>query len=157
MHIALLKRTTALTTVDQHHLIAAMARRSFMERVTGIGGVFFKANDPEQLTAWYQNHLGLTPESATVVTFQWREHEQPALAGSTVWSPFPSDTTYFAPGASPFMINYRVRNLDRMLAQLRAAGVQVDERVEELEFGRFGWCTDPEGNRIELWEPAEGL
>ena len=128
-----------------------------MERVTGIGGIFFKANDPEQLTAWYQPHLGFTPESANVVTFQWHEHDQPEQAGSTVWSPFPRDTTYFAPSDKPFMINYRVRNLDRMLAQLRDAGVPVDARIAELPFGRFGWCSDPEGNRIELWEPAEGL
>ena len=85
-----------------------------MERVTGIGGIFFKANDPEQLTAWYQTHLGFMPESANVVTFQWRADDQPMQAGSTVWSPFPSDTTYFGPNTKPFMINYRVANLDRM-------------------------------------------
>ena len=128
-----------------------------MKRVTGIGGIFFKANDPEQLTAWYQTHLGFMPESANVVTFQWRADDQPMQAGSTVWSPFPSGTTYFGPNAKPFMINYRVANLDRMLAQLRDAGVSVDAEIAELPFGRFGWCFDPEGNRIELWEPAEGL
>src|SRR6476646_3339731 len=73
--------------------------------------------------------------------------------GQAVWSAFPADTSYFGSGPAPFMVNYRVRNLDAMLAQLRAAGAQVDERVEDYDFGRFGWATDPEGNRFELWEP----
>jgi predicted enzyme related to lactoylglutathione lyase len=76
-----------------------------------------------------------------------------AAGETTVWSVFPSDTQYFAPRPAPFMFNYRVRNLDAMLAQLRAAGVQVESRIEEYDYGRFGWATDPEGNRFELWEP----
>ncbi len=80
-----------------------------------------------------------------------------AAAGeATVWSAFPADTAYFGPGPSPFMVNYRVRNLDAMLAQLRAAGAQVDDKVEEYDYGRFGWAYDPEGNRFELWEPRPG-
>jgi predicted enzyme related to lactoylglutathione lyase len=124
-----------------------------MERVTGIGGVFFKAQNPEQLTAWYQEHLGITPEEYGSVSFRWREPGRPAGSGTTVWAPFPQDTTYFAPSMAPFMINYRVANLDAMLAQLRAAGVPVDDHIEDHEYGRFGWAMDPEGNRIELWEP----
>jgi predicted enzyme related to lactoylglutathione lyase len=124
-----------------------------LERVTGIGGVFFKAKDPAVLSAWYRDHIGVELESGqdAVVVFRWRE------PGTTTWSAFPDDTEYFGSSGSRSMINYRVANLDRMLEQLRHAGVPVDERVEDSEFGRFGWATDPEGNRFELWEPAAGL
>lgn len=118
-----------------------------MEQVLGIGGIFFKARDPQALAAWYREHLGVPVEPGQaygVIT-------SAAAGEQAVWSTFPADTTYF--GGGPFMINYRVRDLDAMLAQLRAAGAQVDARVEELEYGRFGWATDPEGNRFELWQP----
>ena len=132
-----------------------------MERVTGIGGIFFKARDPRQMMAWYSRHLGIGTDpgadaDATYTEFTWREEEPPQRPGSTVWTLFPQDTHYFDPSASPFMINYRVADLDALLAQLCAEGVTVDERVEEYEYGRFGWITDPEGNRIELWEPPTG-
>lgn len=130
-----------------------------MQRVTGIGGIFFKARDPKQLMAWYNQHLGLsapTTEDETYVTFSWRESDALNRDGSTVWALFPQDTSYFAPSASPFMINYRVADLDGLLEQLRAEGVTVEERIEEFEYGRFAWITDPEGNRIELWEPPVG-
>jgi catechol 2,3-dioxygenase-like lactoylglutathione lyase family enzyme len=128
-----------------------------MERVTGIGGVFFKAQDPAALAAWYAEHLGVVLAFGHGATFTWGAPDATEPGpGMTVWSPFPAATSYFAPSAAPFMINYRVRQLDPMLAQLRAAGVAVDERVEESEFGRFGWAMDPEGNRIELWEPPSG-
>lgn len=119
-----------------------------MEQVVGIGGVFFKARDPRALAAWYREHLGVPvfPEQTYGAFASTASGEQ------TVWSAFPADTTYLGP--SPFMVNYRVRNLDAMLAQLRAAGVSVDDRVEDYgDMGRFGWATDPEGNRFELWEP----
>lgn len=120
-----------------------------MEKVTGIGGVFFRARDPEALAAWYEEHVGVPREGgATYGTF-----ESAGPGERTVWSAFPSDTEYFGPGSKQLMVNYRVRDLDAMLAQLRDAGVEVDERVEEYEYGRFGWATDPEGNRFELWEP----
>lgn len=120
-----------------------------MELVLGIGGVFFKASDPQALAAWYREHLGVPVASGqTYATLN------AAAAGElTVWSVFPQDTSYFGSGKSSCMINYRVRNLDAMLAQLRTAGVQIDERIEEYEYGRFGWASDPEGNRFELWEP----
>jgi predicted enzyme related to lactoylglutathione lyase len=124
-----------------------------MERVTGIGGIFFKADNPERLAAWYRKHLGLAQAEGGSSVFEWREKADPERTGMTVWSPFPRDTRYFDPSRTPFMINYRVADLDAMLVQLRAAGVSVDERVEESEYGRFGWVMDPEGNRIELWEP----
>ena len=120
-----------------------------MERVTGIGGVFFKADDPEALALWYRDNLGVpVDEGQTYGLF--------ASAGPgehTVWSAFPRTTEYFGRSTSGLMINYRVRDLDAMLAQLREAGADVDDKVEDFEYGRFGWATDPEGNRFELWEP----
>jgi predicted enzyme related to lactoylglutathione lyase len=127
-----------------------------MKHVTGIGGIFFKAEDPEKLGAWYRKHLGLEVEAYGGVTF--REDEAPAgpkRQAYTVWSPFAADTHYFAPSQKPFMINFRVTDLDALLAQLRREGVTVEERTEKSEFGYFGWAMDPEGNRIELWEPPE--
>jgi predicted enzyme related to lactoylglutathione lyase len=139
-------------------------RRSYdgpMERVTGLGGVFFRCRDPETLQAWYMEHLGLpkTPvEGDSTVVFRWRHHDDPDRPGATVWAPFADDTEYFGRPENPWMLNFRVRDLDAMLDQLRAAGAKVDEKVEAMEgFGRFGWFEDPEGNRIELWEPAEGM
>lgn len=119
-----------------------------MAKVTGIGGVFFKSRDPKGLAAWYREHLGLEVEDWGGVSFRWRDPN-----GFTVWSPFREDTSYFDPSDRPFMINFRVDDLDGMLARLREAGVRVDDKLEESEFGRFGWFLDPEGTRIELWEP----
>ena len=118
-----------------------------MEHVLGIGGVFFKARDPKALAAWYREHLGMPLEPQQTYT----AFASTATGEQTVWCVFPADTSYLGP--APFMVNYRVRNLDAILAQLRAAGAQVDSRVEEYDHGRFGWATDPEGNRFELWEP----
>jgi predicted enzyme related to lactoylglutathione lyase len=124
-----------------------------MERVTGIGGIFFKAQAPKKLQAWYQQQLGITPDADGYVSFHWREKDDPERAGFTAWSLFPRDTKHFDPSQAPFLLNYRVANLGRMLAQLRAQGVKVADRIEEHENGRFAWVMDPEGNRIELWEP----
>jgi predicted enzyme related to lactoylglutathione lyase len=117
--------------------------------VLGIGGVFFKAKDPKGLAAWYAEHLGV-PVAAGETYAPFSENH-----AETVWATFPLDTKYFAPSESPLMINYRVADLDAMLTQLRAAGVTVEEKVEESVFGRFGWATDPEGNRFELWQPPK--
>ncbi len=129
-----------------------------MERVTGIGGVFFRAPDPQRTQRWYVEHLGLPNpmDGDPTVVFTWREREDADRVGSTVWSPFPAETDYFGPRGKSWMLNFRVRDLDAMLAQLRAAGVEVDERIEELPEGRFGWFVDPDGNRVELWQPPEG-
>ncbi|MBI1279965.1 MAG: VOC family protein [Anaerolineaceae bacterium] len=124
-----------------------------MAQVKGIGGVFFKANDPAKLRAWYQANLGIIPETEGHVSFWWKQVESPEDQ-YTVWSPFPQDTPYFEPSNAPFMINYIVDDLDGLLAELRAKGVPVDDHVEEMEYGRFGWATDPEGNRFELWQPS---
>jgi catechol 2,3-dioxygenase-like lactoylglutathione lyase family enzyme len=123
-----------------------------MKRVTGIGGVFLKSKDPKSMYAWYERHLGLQGEHG-FVSFNWREADDPEKEGTTLWTLFPENTKYFAPSNSPFMMNFRVENLEELLNALRAEGVQVDEKVESSEYGKFGWIMDPEGNRIELWEP----
>ncbi len=128
-----------------------------MKRVTGIGGIFFKTQNPDQMKAWYQEHLGIQPGSDGYVAFRWRETDDPEREGYTAWSLFRDDTSYFDPSPAPFMINYRVADLHGLLDQLRKEGVEVIDKVEEYEFGRFGWIIDPEGNKIELWEPMGGF
>lgn len=120
-----------------------------MEQILGIGGVFFKARDPQALAAWYREHLGLPIEAGQ--TYGGLKSQR--AGEETVWSTFPSDTAYLGRSDQASMINYRVRDLDAMLCQLRAAGAEVDKRIEAYENGRFGWAIDPEGNRFELWEP----
>ncbi len=124
-----------------------------MTRVTGIGGIFFKAKDPKALAEWYKTHLGLPIEPWGGAVLRWADD---SANGSTVWSPFPDTTDYFAPSTAPFLINFRVRDLDALLATLRAEGCAVLDRREASEFGRFGWVIDPEGNKVELWQPPEG-
>lgn len=120
-----------------------------MERVSGIGGVFLRAREPDALSAWYAEHLGLDVEG-------WHGSVLRSAGGETlVWALFPSDTEYFGRHDQQAMVNYRVDDLDAMLAQLRSAGVAVEGPMEH-ENGRFGWGTDPEGNRFELWQPAAG-
>jgi predicted enzyme related to lactoylglutathione lyase len=117
-----------------------------MERVLGIGGYFLRAADPAALSAWYRDHLGLdTDENG-----QWRQED-----GPTAFATFESETDYFGSRGQQTMLNFRVRDLDAMLAQLRSKGAAVAPETEGMDgVGRFGWVTDPEGNRIELWEPA---
>ncbi len=127
-----------------------------MQRVTGIGGVFFKAKDPKQLAEWYRTHLGMNVEEWGGVVFRWNTDTNPSGAGSTTWSPFADTTEYFAPSNARFMINYRVDDLHALLELLRSEGCEVDEKIEESEYGTFGWVMDPEGNRLELWQPPAG-
>ena len=124
-----------------------------MSHIKGIGGIFFKSKDPQTLLKWYQERLGLPLEADQTMMFHWREHEKPDNEHLTVWSVMPEDTTYFDPTNSPFMINYIVDDLDACLAELRAQGVEVDDRIDEYEYGRFGWARDLDGNRFELWQP----
>ncbi|HVY28177.1 MAG TPA: VOC family protein [Polyangiaceae bacterium] len=121
-----------------------------MERVIGVGGIFFKSKDPARLKAWYRDKLGFPADEHGEIMFTAQGDPSPCI----VWSLFPADTKYFEPSAAPFMLNFRVRDLHAMLAQLRAAGAAVDEKVQEESYGKFGWVMDPEGNRIELWEPS---
>lgn len=127
-----------------------------MAKVTGIGGVFFKSPDPKALGEWYRQHLGVPLEEWGGAAFRWASAENPSGTGTTVWSPFKHDTTYFAPSAASFMVNFRVDDLHALLAQLRSAGCDVDAKVEKSEFGAFGWVIDPDGNKIELWQPPVG-
>ncbi len=121
--------------------------------ITGLGGIFFKAQDPGALKAWYQRHLGMVVQDDGNVMFEWAQADDPDRKGFTVWGPFKDDTSYFDPSDKPYMFNFRVDDLDGLLEALRGAGVAVDDSVEDYPYGRFGWCMDPEGNRIELWEP----
>ncbi len=124
-----------------------------MKRVTGIGGIFIKSDNPDQLYAWYEKHLGLKRNQQTqAVVFPWRE--EGGKEGMTLWSLFPRDSKYFDPSQAAFMLNYRVEDLDAVVAALRAEGIRVLGR-EDYDYGRFAWIMDPEGNRIELWEPAK--
>jgi predicted enzyme related to lactoylglutathione lyase len=125
-------------------------------RVTGIGGVFFKARDRAGLGEWYRTHLGIDVQDGGFAVFRWRDAKDSKRSGATVWSLFPEDTEYFGSDAQRAMVNYRVADLDDVLAALRREGVTVDERTQETPEGRFGWITDPEGNRIELWQPPPG-
>ena len=127
-----------------------------MKRVTGIGGVFFKSADPKALAEWYRVHLGLQVEAWGGVAFQWTGPDNPTGKGATMWNPCSQDTDQFAPSGSSFMINYRVDDLHALLAALRAEGCQVEDKVDESEYGKFGWLLDPDGNKLELWEPPEG-
>ena len=130
-------------------------------RVTGLGGFFFKAQNPGKLADWYRAHLGIALVAAgqgehamQYHPFQWREKDHPETIGATVFSIFPATTKYFAPSSASFMMNFRVANLERLLAQLKQEGVKVDDKIIDDESnGRFGSVMDPEGNRIELWEP----
>jgi uncharacterized glyoxalase superfamily protein PhnB len=129
-----------------------------MQRVTGIGGVFFKARDAEGLRVWYRRHLGLDIQEwgglALAPPPTQPAHSPTPLASHTTWCIFPADSDYFGGAGSPtFMINYRVEDLDALLKLLRREGCHVDENTEVSEYGRFGWVTDPEGNRVELWQP----
>lgn len=127
-----------------------------LKRVTGLGGVFFKTADPKKLKEWYGKHLGL-PVDDYGASFRWidldnKEAKVPAL---TAWSPFKNDTTYFSPSEKQFMFNYRVENLVELLKVLKEEGVTIVGEIEEFPYGKFGWIMDPEGNKIELWEPKD--
>jgi catechol 2,3-dioxygenase-like lactoylglutathione lyase family enzyme len=119
-----------------------------MAKVIGFGGIFFKSRDPKALRDWYAKHLGIEMNDygANFV-------EDASRPGSTLWAPFGQDTNYFAPSTKDFMLNFRVDDLDALLAGLRTEGVEIDPNVHEDENGRFGWIMDPEGTRIELWQP----
>jgi catechol 2,3-dioxygenase-like lactoylglutathione lyase family enzyme len=122
-----------------------------MNRVIGLGGIFFKSAEPKKLYDWYERHLGIKQGA----TFPWRRVDDPSSETCTAWSIFPHDTKYFGSGPAPFMINYQVEDMDALLEALRAEGVTIDPKREDGEYGRFAWIVDPDGNRIELWEPAK--
>jgi predicted enzyme related to lactoylglutathione lyase len=122
-----------------------------MKRVTGLGGIFFKSEDPKKLKEWYGKHLGVEE------VFKWLELSNPssAVPAQTIWSAFKKDTAYFSPSEKPFMINYRVEDLHNLIKVLKEEGVQQVGEIEEFPYGKFAWILDPEGNKVELWEPKD--
>lgn len=122
------------------------------KRVTGIGGIFFKTEDPDGIRKWYRERLGLDTNQWGC-SFEWKDKE--GKDASTQWSPFPKDTNYFKPSQKEFMMNFRVENLEKLLEILSSEGVQVVGEMQIYDYGKFGWIMDPEGNKIELWEPVD--
>ena len=125
-----------------------------MKKVTGIGGVFFKCKDPEKVRDWYKTHLGMD-NNAYGANFEWRQLDQPDKTGSTQWSPFADDSKYFEPSTKEFMINYRVENLEALIDELKKDGVTVLDAIASYDYGKFVHILDLEGNKIQLWEPAD--
>lgn len=124
-----------------------------MTRVTGIGGIFFKAQDPAALGAWYKEHLGIDVQPWGGAAFRWTDSDGVPIAGTTAWSLSKQDAASFAPSTAPFMVNYRVADLDALVGALRAEGCNVLDTTSDPDYGKFAWVLDPEGNKVELWEP----
>lgn len=122
------------------------------KRVTGLGGFFFKAKDPDSIKNWYNRHLGLDTNEYGF-TFRWKDKD--GKDGLTQWSPMPEDTEYYKPSGKPFMMNFRVENLEGLLKALKEEGVEIVGEMVTYDYGKFGWIMDPEGNKIELWEPLD--
>ena len=127
-----------------------------MKRVTGIGGIFFKAHDAPALWAWYQRHLGIDVQAWGGAAFPWTDGEGKPLAGTTAWLIDPQESDHFAPSSAPFMVNYRVDDLHALVKVLKEEGCNVLEKIDESEYGKFAWVIDPEGNKVELWQPPQG-
>lgn len=124
------------------------------KKVTGIGGIFFKSKEPKKLKEWYNKNLGLvTNEYGSM--FEFRLADEPEKKGYLQWSPFDEDTKYFQPAQKEFMINYRVENMEELVEELKTNGVEVVDKIEEFDYGKFVHIMDPEGNKIELWEPVD--
>ena len=127
-----------------------------MKRVTGIGGIFFHAKDPAMLREWYKKHLGIDVQEWGGTAFVWADGDGKPMKGTTVWSIGTADSDQFAPSSANFVINYRVEDLTSLLEALRAEGCNVLDRTDDSEYGKFGWVMDPEGNKVELWQPPAG-
>lgn len=125
-----------------------------MKRVTGIGGIFYKSQDPKKARDWYSKHLGLVTNQYGSL-FEFRQGANPDKIGYLQWSPMEAKTDYYAPSENEFMINYRVENLVELLKVLKEEGVEIVGKMEEYEYGKFAWIMDPEGHKIELWEPVD--
>ncbi len=127
-----------------------------MARVIGIGGIFFKSKDRKKLQGWYRKHLGVNIQPWGGAAFQWEEKPKATRQRFTVWSPFAADTRYFAPSRESYMLNFIVDDLDALLKRLRRGRVKIDAKgIEASEYGRFAWVMDPEGRKLELWEPPK--
>lgn len=127
-----------------------------MKRVTGIGGIFFQAKDAPALQAWYKRHLGIDVQEWGGTAFVWSDAAGNPTGGTTIWSIAPAEDDRFAPGKAPFMVNYRVEDLHGLVRVLKEEGCEVLGKIDESEFGKFAWVIDPEGNKVELWQPPPG-
>ena len=126
-----------------------------MTKVTGFGGIFFKSKSPNDLMAWYQQHLGLEPDAWGGKAFEWRDKDNPERVGQTVFNPFKTDSKKFEPSTEPYMFNLHVTDLPVLLEQLRKDGVQIVGDMQDTEYGKFAWVMDPEGRKVELWQPPD--
>ena len=163
-HSGKMKRTSLIVLVIAASFLSGFAFKTIitkqnekttkMKKVTGIGGVFFKCKDPKKVTEWYQKHLGLNtnPYGAT---FEWYEGADSTKKGQTQWTPFSETTKYFEPSTKDFMINYRVDNMEALVAELKKNGVTIVDTIERAEYGKFLHILDVEGNKLELWEPDD--
>jgi predicted enzyme related to lactoylglutathione lyase len=127
-----------------------------MKRVTGIGGIFFKAKDAPALHAWYKRHLGIDVQTWGGASFTWADADGTPTGGTTVWSVSQESSDQFAPSTASFMVNYRVDDLYALVAALKEEGCNVLDKIDDSEYGKFGWVIDPEGNKLELWQPPAG-
>lgn len=127
-----------------------------MKRVTGIGGIFFTAQDAPALQAWYKRHLGIDVQPWGGTAFTWTDAAGKPVGGTTIWSVGPAAGAPFAPGKAPFMVNYRVEDVRALVQVLRDEGCNVLDKIDDSEYGVFAWVIDPEGNKVELWQPPAG-
>ena len=127
-----------------------------MKRVTSIGGIFFKAKDAPALQAWYKRHLGIDVQEWGGAAFDWVDSDGKPTGGTTAWLVSPEESDQFAPSKASFMVNYRVEDLYALVAALKAEGCNVLDKIDDSEYGKFAWVIDPEGNKVELWEPSAG-
>ncbi len=127
-----------------------------MKRVTGIGGIFFKAKDAPALQAWYKRHLAIDVQEWGGASFTWADPDGKPTGGSTTWSVGPEKGDQFAPSKASFMVNYRVEDLHAVVAALKSEGCNVLDKIDDSEYGEFAWVIDPEGNKVELWQPPAG-
>ena len=134
--------------------LSLIRQQTTMKKVTGIGGIFFKCKDPNKMKEWYSKNLGLQTDKYGT-TFEWRQGADSSKKGFTQWSPFNETTKYFEPSEKDFMINYRVEDLEALVEQLKKDGVNIVDKIESFEYGKFVHIVDPEGNKIELWEPND--
>jgi predicted enzyme related to lactoylglutathione lyase len=127
-----------------------------MKRVTGIGGIFFKAKNAPALHAWYKLHLGIDVQEWGGAAFNWTDSDGKPTGGVTAWSVDPEDDDKYAPSKASFMVNYRVEDLHALVAALKAEGCNVLDKIDDSTYGKFAWVIDPEGNKVELWQPIAG-
>ena len=135
-------------------IISKQPKATTMKKVTGIGGIFFKCKDPGKMKDWYHQNLGLNTNDYGAV-FEWFQGADSTKKGFTTWSPFSENTKYFAPSTKDFMVNYRVENLEALVEELKKNGVTIVDSIESYDYGKFVHILDPEGNKIELWEPND--